>query len=122
MWVVKEQKRLLKIHKSKIQNGEIDPEFTKRLKKHSNICNKLIKKAVREKDGKNISWSSSVNDIWKNINDILYPDSLWIGWNIQHFFKEKVEKFTARIKKNPKVDPFLLLNEKMQGSNLKFKI
>ena len=30
--VVKEQKRLLKIHKSKIQNGEIDPEFTKRLK------------------------------------------------------------------------------------------
>ena len=48
------------------------------------------------------------------------PQELAETFNI--FFKEKVEKLAAGIKRNPKVDPFLLLNKKMQGSNLEFKL
>ena len=138
--VIKEKKKLQKIHQNKMENGEIDSDLLKKLKKHSNYCNKLIKKSIREKAGKNITSISSIKDIWRSVQDILKPetlnrnsiliqtgnqlieDPLELAEKFNSFFKEKVEKLAAGIKKNPNSDPFLHLNEKMHGSNLHFKL
>ena len=38
------------------------------------------------------------------------------------FFKEKIQKLVAGIEKNPKIDPFCKLRQKMQGSNIIFNL
>ena len=38
------------------------------------------------------------------------------------FFKEKVENLASRIKKDPNVNPFSKLKEKLLDSNLRFKL
>ena len=59
-----------------MQNGKMDSNLVKRLKKYSNNCNKTIKKSIRAKAGKNVTSSSSIKDKWKSVNDILKPDTL----------------------------------------------
>ena len=106
---IKEKKKLQKIHHNKMQNGEMDSDLVRKLKKHSNYCYKVIKKSVREKTGKNITSSSSMKEIWKSVNDILKPntltrnsimiqtgnklikDPLELAEKFNVFFKEKVE-------------------------------
>ena len=61
--LIKERKTLQKTYQSKVQNGEIDSELERKLKKHSNYCNKVIKQAVGEKVGQNITDKSCVKDI-----------------------------------------------------------
>ena len=101
--------------------------------------------------GKSITSTSNVKDIWKSIGDILKPerlakpsikiqigdqlieDPLQIADTFNVFFKEKVEKLAASIKKQPinsrnpeyldqDYDPFIRLREKLRGSNLKFNL
>ena len=47
---IKERKELHKRLRTKLENGENDSKLEKQFKKHNNYCNKLIKKAVREKN------------------------------------------------------------------------
>ena len=100
----------------------------------------MIKKEVRANIGKNITNMSSVNEVWNCINDILKPenssksnlkietenqlieDPHELAEKFNSFFKEKVENLAAGIKKNPKIDPFSSLREKVHGSNLMFKL
>ena len=65
-----------KKHQANIESGKIDLEYEGQFKKHSNYCNKLTKKAVRERTGQNITTESTSQDIWKSINDIMRPDRL----------------------------------------------
>ena len=59
-----------------VHNGKVDIQLQKQLKKHSNYCNNLIKKAVREQNGKNITNENDVSQIWNCINDILRPENI----------------------------------------------
>ena len=69
----KRKKELQRQLKSKIQNGVIDVDLERKLKKRQNFCNKIIKSFVREKAGQNITSDSNVQEIWKSVNDILRP-------------------------------------------------
>ena len=137
---IKRQKNLHKRSQYKVQNGEINFELMKELKKQNNYTNKLIKKAVREKTGKNITSESSVNEIWKSVNDVLRPEStskttlkietenqtikdqLELAEKFSSFFKEKVKKLASRIKNDKNIDPLSKLSEKLHDSKLKFKL
>ena len=106
-------------------------ELEKTLKKHRNYCNKMIKKVVKEKAGKNITNVSSVKQIWSSINDIIKPenlnkhmirihkeekiieDPLELAETFNVYFKEKVEKLAAGIKREPNFDPFQKLKKKI---------
>ena len=61
---------------SNAKNGTEDLKLVKQYKKHRNYCNNLMKKAVREITGKNITSASNVKDIWNSISDILRPERL----------------------------------------------
>ena len=148
---IKERNDMKEKVQSNVKNGTEDLKLVEQYKKHRNYCNNLIKKAVREITGKNITSASSVKDIWNSIGDILKPerlakpsikiqigdqlieDPLRIAETFNVFFKEKVEKLTANIKKqpingrnpgylDPDYDPFIRLREKLRGSNLKFNL
>ena len=138
--VIKKKKQLHKVHQINVLNGNVDLEVQKQLKKHMNYCNKLIKKAVRENNGTNITSKSSINEIWNCINDILKPENTGkntikietenqliedpneLAEKFNLFFKEKIENLSAGIKKDVDVDPFSKLREKHLGSNLNFKL
>ena len=72
---IKKRKELLKIQETNVQKGVVDLEAHSKLKKHNNYCNKLIKKAIKENAGTNITAESSTKDFWRSINDILRPDN-----------------------------------------------
>ena len=61
--------------------------WKKKLKKHKNYCNKMIKKVVQENTGKNITESSTVKEVWRNINDIIKSETL-----NKHMIKIHTEK------------------------------
>ena len=100
----------------------------------------MIKIAVRENTGKSITSASSGKEIWNSINDILRPerlaktsikiqtvnqlieDPLQVADAFITFFKEKVEKLAASVNKDPNVDPFSRLKEKLRVLNLKFNL
>ena len=137
---ISKQKSLLKRHQMNVHIGQIDVELEKKFKKHRNYCNKLIKRAVREKAGTNISNVSNVKQVWKSINDILKPENIaknsikiqlnndiiedpqQLAEEFNIFFKKKVENLADGIKKNLHIDPVSHLREKMSGLNLKFKL
>ena len=73
---IKKKKELQKRHQINVQNGTVDFELQKQLKKQCNYCNKLTKKAVRSKVGKNVTNKSSIKEVWNCINDILKPKSM----------------------------------------------
>ena len=128
--------------KKKVQGNEKkgvkDLKLERQYKKQRNYCTKLVKNAVRENAGKNITSASTGKEIWNSINDILKPgrldkssikiqtenqlmeDPLQIAEAFSVFFKEKVEKLVASIKKDPDNDPFSRLKGKLKDSNLKF--
>ena len=68
--LIKKGKELQKSHQINLQSGKVDKELERKFKKHRNYCNKMIRKAVREKTGKNITNLSSVREIWDSINGI----------------------------------------------------
>ena len=148
---IKERNEMKKKVQSNAKNGTEDLKLVKQYKKHRNYCNNLMKKAVREITGKNITSASNVKDIWNSISDILRPERLdkpsikiqngvqliedpqQVADTINVFFKEKVEKLAGSIKKqpinsripdyiDPDYDPFIRLREKLRGSKLKFKL
>ena len=137
---IKRRKELQKKHQINVEQGKVDFEVQKQLKKQNNFCNKMIKKAVRENNGKNGTSESNVKQIWNCINDILRPENLnqqslkiesenqllehrqELAEKFNLFFKEKVEKLAKGIKKNSKIDPLLKLREKLHGSNLKLRL
>ena len=110
----KRKKELQRQLKSKIQNGVIDVDLERKLKKRQNFCNKIIKSFVREKAGQNITSDSNVQEIWKSVNGILRPqkcspntlkietmdkvieEPLQIAEKFNTFFKEKIEKTSKR--------------------------
>ena len=49
-------------------------------------------------------------------------DPLQVAEEFVTFFKEKIEKLEANIKKNPNIDPLSELKKKMKHSNLKFSL
>ena len=120
--------------------GIKDLKLEKQYKKQRNYCTKVIKNAVREITGKSITSASSGKEIWNSINDILRPERLaktsikiqtenqviedpqQISDAFSVFFKEKVEKLVASVVKDPDIDPFAKLREKLKGSNLKFDL
>ena len=59
-----------------VHSGTVDTSLLNQLKKHSNYCNKIIKREVREQNGKIITEVSSVKRVWKSINDILKPETI----------------------------------------------
>ena len=154
----KEVRSVIKVRndlKKKVQvnakNGIEDLKLEEQFKKHRNYCNKMIKNAVRENAGKNITSASNVKDIWNSIGDILKPerlakpsikiqsgdklieDPLQLAETFNVFFKEKVEKLAASIKKqpingrnpdylDPDYDPFIRLREKLRDSKLIFNL
>ena len=73
---IRKLKELHKKHKINVKNAIVDLELQKRLKKHQNYCNKLIKKAIREKHGKSITNENSQKQVWNCINDILKPENV----------------------------------------------
>ena len=140
-----------KIVQLNAKNGIDDVKLVEQYKKQRNYCNKLKKIAVREITGKNITSTSNVKDIWRSIGDILKPERLakpsikiqigdqliedprQVADTLNVFFKEKVEKLAAGIKKqtinsripeyvDPDYDPFIRLREKLRGSKLKFSL
>ena len=137
---IKKQNDLQKEHQNNVKNGTPDEILEREFKKHRNYTNNLIKKAVREKAGRNISNESTVKQVWEGINDIIKPerntknflkietiegtveDPLQVAEEFVTFFKEKIEKLEANIKKNPDIDPLSELKEKMKNSNLKFSL
>ena len=148
---IKERNEMKKKVQSNAKNGIEDLKLVKQYKKHRNYCNNLVKNAVREITGKNITSASTVKDIWNSISDILRPkrlakpsikiqngvhlieDPQQVADTINVFFKEKVEKLAGSIKKqpingrnpdyiDPDYDPFIRLREKLRGSNLKFNL
>ena len=137
---VLKQKELSKRHKMNIHNGQVDAELESQYKKHRNYCNKLIKKAVKEKNGENITNMSNVKQVWSSLNSILKPENcarksikIQVDNNIikdpqllaeefNAYFNKKIENLVEGIKKKPNEDPFIQLNEKMTDSNLKFKL
>ena len=52
------------MHNMNIEKGIVDVKLQNQLKTHNNYCNKLIKKAVREKNWKNITDASSAKEVW----------------------------------------------------------
>ena len=64
---IKKQKVLLKRHKTNVLNGQIDMELETEFKKHRNFCNNLIKKAVREKNGANITSVNNVKQVFGKV-------------------------------------------------------
>ena len=52
----------------------------------------------------------------------MIEDPLQIAEAFNVFFKEKVEKLAASIKKDPDNDPFSRLKGKLRDSNLKFNL
>jgi len=123
-----------------VKNGIKDLKLEEQYKKQRNYCTKVIKNAVRENTGRSITSASSGKEIWNSINDILRPESLaktsikiqtenqliedsqQVADALGAFFKEKVEKLAASVIKDPNVDPFSRLKEKLKGSNLKFNL
>ena len=63
-------------HQINVSNNQIDFQVQRELKKHSNYCNKIIKKEVREKNGTNITNVKNVKEIWNCISDILKPEKI----------------------------------------------
>ena len=138
--MIKIQKNLENKHQRKLLTGKKDSELEKNLKKHRNYCNKMIKKAVKERAGKNITSVSTVKQVWSSINDIIKPDTLnkhmikiqtegkviedplELAETFNVYFKEKVEKLAAGIKRGPNFNPFLKLKKKLHGRDLKFKL
>ena len=51
---IQKRKELQKRHQRNVKNGDTDFAFLMELKKHNNLCNKIIKKAVREKKAKRL--------------------------------------------------------------------
>ena len=137
---IKKRKLLQMRHERKVRHSEVDHELIKELKKHNNYCNKLIKKAVREMNGQNITSVSSVKEVWNSLNDILKPDRvarnslkietenksiedpLELAESFNNFFKEKVEGLAPRIKNDRLTDPLPRLREKLHDCNLKFSL
>ena len=137
---IKKQNELQKEHQNNVKNGTPDATLERTFKKQRNYTNSLIKKAVREKAGRNISNESTMKQIWDSINDIIKPernaknflkietkegtfeDPLQVAEEFVTFFKEKIEKLEANINKNPNIDPLSELKKKMKHSNLKFSL
>ena len=61
--LVYKRNKLQKIHKENVKTGKIELDFERKYKKHSNYCNKVIKKAVQEKTGGNITSKSNSKEI-----------------------------------------------------------
>ena len=137
---IKKQNELQKEHQKNVKNGTPDTTLERTFKKQRNFTNSLIKKAVREKAGRNISNESTMKQIWDSINDIIrpernaknflkietkegtYEDPLQVAEEFVTFFKEKIEKLEANINKNPNIDPLSELKKKLKHSNLKFSL
>ena len=137
---VQKRKDLQKRYQTKVKDGKLDLNLVKEFKKQKNYCNKLIKRAVREKNGQNITNESSVNEVWNSINYILKPEKsaksslkietenqvieepLELAHKFNIFFQDKVEKVAASINRNHSIDPLLKLKNKLHGSSLKFKL
>ena len=58
------------------KDGHVDKELVRKYKKHKNYCNRMLKKAILEAQGINITSKSSLNQIWKVISEILRPEML----------------------------------------------
>ena len=54
--------------------GQVDKNLIKVHNKHKNHCTRLIKRTIMEKKGISIKPSSSLNEIYKVINDVLRPE------------------------------------------------
>ena len=139
---IKKQKELQKIHQDNMKKGEVDLELLKKLKKHTNFCNKIIKREVREKNGQNITDQSSASQVWNTINDILKPERisrsslkietenrmienpLELAETFNIFFKEKIEILANKLKRNQNIDPLSKLRNKLEDINFdkKFKL
>ena len=137
---IKKQKELQKKHLNNVENGKSDATLERIFKKQRNFTNSLIKKAVREKAGRNISNESTMKQVWDGINDIIKPernaknflkieneegiieDPLQVAEKFNMFFKEKIEKLEANINKNPTIDPLSELKKKLKHSKLKFSL
>ena len=129
---IKKQNELKKEHEINVKNGTPDATLERNFKKQRNYTNSLIKKAVREKAGKNISNESTMKQVWDSINDILKPernaknflkietkegtleDPLQVAEELGTFFKEKIEKLEANINKDPNIDPISELKKKTE--------
>ena len=61
------KKHLQKQHQSMVQIGKADLDLEREFKKQKNYCNKLIKKAVREKNCQNVTSDSTTKQIWKSV-------------------------------------------------------
>ena len=137
---INKEKKLHKKHQNNVKNEKTDATLEIIFKKQRNYTNSLIKKAVREKVGKNITNESTMKQIWEGINDIIKPerssrnflkieteegiieDPLQVAEQFNTFFKEKSEKLEANINKNPSIDPLSELKKNLKHSNLKFSL
>ena len=58
------------------KDGHVDKELVRKYRKHRNFCNRMLKKAILEARGINITSKSSLNQIWKVIAEVLRPEML----------------------------------------------
>jgi hypothetical protein len=134
---INKEKELHKKHQNNVKNGKTDATLEMIYKKQRHYTNSLVKKAVREKAGKNITNESSMKQIWEGINDIIKPERNTKNFlkietedgiiedplqEFNTFFKEKIEKLEANINKNPNIDHLSELEKKLKHSNLKFRL
>ena len=134
------KKHLQKQHQSMVQIGKADLDLEREFKKQKNYCNKLIKKAVREKNCQNVTSDSTTKQIWNSVNDILKPEGISrnhlkiqtddklidspseLAEIFNDFFKNKVDNLASSIKKDVKIDPLSKLRQRLHGFNSKFKL
>ena len=121
-------------------SGSVDRDFEMKFKKYNNYCNNLVKKAVRQISGKNITENSTVEEVWKSLGHVMRPETMakksmkikegndiiedpqTLTQISNKFFKKKVEDLAASIKKDPSVDPLGRLRQKYMGAGLEFSL
>ena len=132
----------LEVQKSKsITTGKVDTKLHEEYKGCRNKCNNLVTIGHRNFMGTNITKTSTMNQIWKTVNKIIAPresskltiqvkgpvkgkleDPEHVADELNHWFKEKVEKLVIKIDKSELQDPFEKLIAKLKDKKLKFSL
>ena len=138
---IKKKNHLRSEWQKSIAMGKADEKLHEEYKRSRNTCNNLVTQEHRKLMGTNITETSTMNQVWKTINKILYPRESQnmtiqvkgpvkgklenpdqVADEMNHWFKEKVERLVIKIDKSKLQDPFKKLIAKLKNKRLKFSL
>ena len=138
---IKKKNHLRSEWQKSIAMGKADEKLHEEYKRSRNTCNNLVTQEHRKLMGTNITETSTMNQVWKTINKILYPRESQnmtiqvkgpvkgklenpdqVADEMNHWFKEKVERLVIKIDKSKLQDPFEKLIAKLKNKRLKFSL